>query len=106
MRVFLTGATGYIGRALSERLRAAGTGGAIGRGVRTVVIRPAIVFGRGGGIPAGFVESACQEGAARYVGTGENRSGQRARELLGWRPHRQDVLEDMEHGSYVTGGRG
>lgn len=43
------------------------------RGVRTVVIRPAIVYGRGGGIPAGFVESALKEGAARFVGTGDNR---------------------------------
>jgi nucleoside-diphosphate-sugar epimerase len=43
------------------------------RGIRTVVIRPAIVYGRGGGIPAGFVDSARKEGAARYVGTGENR---------------------------------
>src|SRR3954470_5222721 len=43
------------------------------RGIRTGVIRPAIVYGRGGGIPAGFVESARQEGAARYIGTGKNR---------------------------------
>jgi nucleoside-diphosphate-sugar epimerase len=43
------------------------------RGIRTVVIRPAIVYGRGGGMPAGFVDSARKEGAARYVGTGENR---------------------------------
>ncbi len=43
------------------------------RGIRTVVIRPAIVYGRGGGIPAGFVDSARKEGAARYVGSGENR---------------------------------
>jgi nucleoside-diphosphate-sugar epimerase len=150
------------------------------RGIRTVVIRPAIVYGRGGGIPAGFVESARKEGAARYVGTGDNRwpfvhvddladlyrlalerapagtlllavngpshpvrevaaaasrgagkagrtvatpleearrelgaayadalvldqqaSGARARELLGWRPHRPDVLEDLERGSYT-----
>src|SRR5918994_1160978 len=41
--------------------------------IRTVVIRPAIVYGRGGGIPAGFVDSARKEGAARFVGTGENR---------------------------------
>ncbi|MFL5472460.1 MAG: NAD-dependent epimerase/dehydratase family protein [Gemmatimonadales bacterium] len=46
---------------------------AASRGIRSVVIRPAIVYGRGGGIPAGFVESAQTEGAARYVGTGENR---------------------------------
>lgn len=148
------------------------------RGVRTVVIRPAIVYGRGGGIPAGFVESAHRQGAAQYVGTGENRwpfvhvddladlyllalekapagtlllgvsgpsypvrevaaaasrgvgaggktvgwplekareklgpyadalvldqqaSGRRAEELLGWRPYRPDVLEDLERGSY------
>jgi nucleoside-diphosphate-sugar epimerase len=43
------------------------------RGVRAVVIRPALVYGRGGGIPAGLVESARENGAARYVGTGENR---------------------------------
>jgi nucleoside-diphosphate-sugar epimerase len=149
------------------------------RGIRTVVIRPAIVYGRGAGIPAGFVESARKQGAAQYVGTGENRwpfvhvddladlyllalekapagtlllgvngpshrvrevaaaasrgagaggkmvawpleeakgklgayadalvldqqaSGKRAQELLGWRPHRPDVLEDIEHGSYA-----
>jgi nucleoside-diphosphate-sugar epimerase len=153
-----------------------------GRGVRTVVIRPAIVYGRGGGIPAGFVESARAEGAARYVGTGKNRwpfvhvddladlyllalerapagsvllgvagpsrpvsevaaaasrgagaggrtvawpleearqklgpyadalvldqqaTGRRALELLGWRPHRPDVLEDIERGSYAGAG--
>jgi len=149
------------------------------RGIRSVVIRPAIVYGRGGGIPAGFVDSARSKGAAQYVGTGENRwpfvhvddlaelyllalekapagtlllgvsgpshrvrdvaaaaskgagaggrtaawpleearaklgayadalvldqqaSGQRAQELLGWRPSRPDVLEDLERGSYA-----
>jgi nucleoside-diphosphate-sugar epimerase len=150
------------------------------RGIRTIVIRPAIVYGRGGGIPAGFVESARSQGAARYVGTGENRwpfvhvddladlyalalekappgtlllgvsgpsyrvgevaaaasrgagaagrttawpldearqklggsadalvldqqaSGKKARELLGWRPHRPDILQDIERGSYAA----
>src|SRR5689334_11029463 len=43
------------------------------RGIRSVVIRPAIVYGRGGGIPAQFVESARKEGATQFVGTGENR---------------------------------
>jgi nucleoside-diphosphate-sugar epimerase len=43
------------------------------RGIRSVVIRPAIAYGRAGGIPAGFVESARTEGAARHVGTGKNR---------------------------------
>jgi nucleoside-diphosphate-sugar epimerase len=42
-------------------------------GIRSIVIRPAIVYGRGGGIPAGFADSARTEGAARYVGTGKNR---------------------------------
>jgi nucleoside-diphosphate-sugar epimerase len=147
------------------------------RGIRTVVIRPAIVYGRGGGIPAGFVDTAREQGAAQYVGTGDNRwpfvhvddladlyalalekapagtlllgvngpsfpvrevaaaasrgagaggrtaswplaeartklgayadalvldqqaSGKRAQELLGWRPHRPSVLEDVESGS-------
>ena len=152
---------------------------AAGRGIRTVVIRPAIVYGRGGGIPAGFVESARSGGAAQHVGAGENRwpfvhvddladlyllalekappgtlllgvsgpsyrvrevaaaasrgagaggktsawpleeargklgayadalvldqqaSGRKAQELVGWRPYRPDVLEDLEHGSYA-----
>jgi nucleoside-diphosphate-sugar epimerase len=151
------------------------------RGIRSIVIRPAIVYGRGGGIPAGFVESARKDGAARYVGTGNNRwpfvhvddladlyllalerapagslllgvagqahpvrevaaaasrgagaggrttawpledarqklgayadalvldqqaSGRRAEELLGWRPQRPDILEDIESGSYTAG---
>jgi nucleoside-diphosphate-sugar epimerase len=138
-----------------------------------------MVYGRGGGIPAGFVESARKDGAARYVGSGTNRwafvhvddladlyllalerapagslllgvagpshsvrevaaaasrgagaggrtaawpledarqklgayadalvldqqaSGRRAEELLGWKPHRPDVLEDLERGSYA-----
>jgi nucleoside-diphosphate-sugar epimerase len=152
---------------------------AAARGIRTVVIRPAIVYGRGGGIPAGLVESARSGGAAQHVGSGENRwpfvhvddladlyllalekapprtlllgvsgpsyrvrdvasaasrgagaggktrawpveeareklgayadalvldqqaSGRKAQELLGWRPYRPDVLEDLEHGSYA-----
>jgi nucleoside-diphosphate-sugar epimerase len=161
--------------AVEERVLAAAE-----RNVRSVVIRPAIVYGRGGGIPAGFAESARKEGAARFVGTGENRwpfvhvddladlylaaherapagtlllatagpaisvrevaeaasrgagaggrtaatpldearrtmgpyadalaldqqaSGRRAEALLGWRPHRPGVLEEMEHGSYAV----
>jgi nucleoside-diphosphate-sugar epimerase len=41
-------------------------------GVRSIVIRPGIVYGRGGGIAADFVKFARETGAARYVGTGEN----------------------------------
>jgi nucleoside-diphosphate-sugar epimerase len=149
------------------------------RGIRSIVIRPAIVYGRGAGIPGTFVDSARKEGAARYIGTGKNRwplvhvddladlyllalekappgtlllavtgparavseiaaaasrgagasgrttatpleearkamgpyadalvldqqaSGKKAQELLGWRPHRPDILEELERGSYA-----
>jgi len=165
-------------QAVEDRVRAAAA-----RGIRTAVTRPAIVYGRGGGMPAGFVDSARKEGAARFVGSGENRwpfvhvddladlyalalerapagtlllgvsgpshavrdvaaaasrgagaggrtvstpleearramgayadalvldqqaSGKRAEQLLGWRPHRPDVLEDLERGSYAATGR-
>ncbi len=43
------------------------------RGVRSVVIRPALVYGRGGSIPAMLGKSARETGAARYVGDGKNR---------------------------------
>jgi nucleoside-diphosphate-sugar epimerase len=43
------------------------------KGVRAIVIRPAIVYGRGRGIPADFVQSARETGEARYVGEGQNR---------------------------------
>lgn len=164
--------------AVEERVLAAGK-----KGVRSVVIRPAIVYGRSGGMPAGFVQSAKEKGAAQYVGMGENRwpfvhvddladlyllaldkapagtlllavtgkshrvaqiaeaasrgagaggrttawpleearktlgayadalvldqqaSGKRARELLGWKPHRLGIIEELERGSYLGGGR-
>jgi nucleoside-diphosphate-sugar epimerase len=41
--------------------------------VRSIVIRPALVYGRGGSIPAMLVQSARETGAARYVGDGTNR---------------------------------
>ena len=47
--------------------------GAAADHVRSIVIRPAVVYGRSRGIPAMFIQSARQSGAARYVGTGENR---------------------------------
>ncbi len=43
------------------------------RHMRTIVIRPALVYGRGSGIVAMMVQSACQYGVVQYVGTGENR---------------------------------
>ena len=42
-------------------------------GVRSAVIRPAMVYGRGGGAIADFVRSARQSGAVRFVGDGANR---------------------------------
>lgn len=42
------------------------------RDVRSIVIRPGVVYGRGGGIPAGFIESARETGVVRYVGNGQN----------------------------------
>jgi len=46
---------------------------AAARGVRGSVIRPAMVYGRGGGIVAGFIASARERGATRVVGDGRNR---------------------------------
>jgi nucleoside-diphosphate-sugar epimerase len=42
-------------------------------GIRGLVVRPGIVYGRGGGIPAMFVQSARERGAAMIVGDGKNR---------------------------------
>ena len=43
------------------------------RNVRSVVIRPAIMFGRGRGLPAVYVSWARQRGIGRCVGDGANR---------------------------------
>jgi nucleoside-diphosphate-sugar epimerase len=42
-------------------------------GIKTIVIRPTIVYGHGGGLIGGFLATAKMDGYARYVGTGENR---------------------------------
>ncbi len=42
-------------------------------GVRSIVIRPGMVYGRGGGLAGMFVQSAHETGAARYIGDGMNR---------------------------------
>ncbi len=42
-------------------------------GVRTVVLRPAMVYGRGGGAVAGFVKTARENGVVRFIGNGANR---------------------------------
>ena len=43
------------------------------KGLNVVVVRPSIVYGEGGGIPGMLARSANEEGAARFVGNGENR---------------------------------
>jgi|HubBroStandDraft_4_1064222.scaffolds.fasta_scaffold00145_3 nucleoside-diphosphate-sugar epimerase len=43
-----------------------------GRNVRAIVIRPGVVFGSGGGLPAMWVQSAKENSAARFVGDGAN----------------------------------
>ena len=142
------------------------------------VIRPAIVYGRGGGIPAMLVDEGRERGAVRYVGDGTQHwpvvhvddladlyvraldapggtllhaasgashpmraiaeaashaagvpgrveawpldtarealgsfadalaldqrvSGDRAKEMLGWRPEGPSIIEEIQHGSYV-----
>lgn len=42
------------------------------RGVKAAVIRPPMVYGRGGGTVGGFVKQARENGVVRYVGNGEN----------------------------------
>jgi len=42
-------------------------------GVQGIVLRPAMVYGRGGGLVRSFVQSAREHGAARLIGAGENR---------------------------------
>jgi nucleoside-diphosphate-sugar epimerase len=43
------------------------------QGVQGIVLRPAMVYGRGGGLVASFVQSARAHGAARVIGDGGNR---------------------------------
>jgi nucleoside-diphosphate-sugar epimerase len=41
-------------------------------GIRGLIVRPGIVYGGGGGVPAMFVQSARERGAATIVGDGTN----------------------------------
>ena len=43
------------------------------RGIRSVVLRPGVVYGRGGGTPGTFVSAARRKGVVRYVGDGSQR---------------------------------
>lgn len=42
-------------------------------GIRSIVVRPAVVYGRGGGTPGMFVSAARRKGVVRYVGDGSQR---------------------------------
>jgi nucleoside-diphosphate-sugar epimerase len=42
-------------------------------GFRGIVIRPAVVYGRGGGLVGGFARAGAATGVVQIVGTGENR---------------------------------
>ncbi|HEU4648800.1 MAG TPA: NAD-dependent epimerase/dehydratase family protein [Gemmatimonadales bacterium] len=46
---------------------------AAAHGVRAIVLRPGIVYGQQGGIPQLFIRWAKERGAARVIGSGENR---------------------------------
>ncbi|HST57798.1 MAG TPA: NAD-dependent epimerase/dehydratase family protein [Longimicrobium sp.] len=46
---------------------------AAARDVRSVVLRPGVVYGRGGGTPGGFLASGRKKGVVRYVGDGSQR---------------------------------
>lgn len=148
-------------------------------GVRSIVIRPGVVYGRAAGLPGMFVQSAQETGVARYIGNGLNRwplvhvedladlyvrafesapagtllhavdgpgirvkdiaeaasfaadaggrteswpvdeamaklgplaaalmldqvvSGEKAKQMLGWKPHAVTLLEDLRYGSYA-----
>ena len=54
-------------------------------GARTISIRPGVVYGHGGGLPAMLAHSARHDGTARYVGDGDNR----------WAPVHVEDLADL-----------
>jgi nucleoside-diphosphate-sugar epimerase len=43
------------------------------RSIRSIVIRPALVYGRGGGLVAMMVQSGLQQSVVQFVGDGQNR---------------------------------
>jgi nucleoside-diphosphate-sugar epimerase len=73
-------------------------------GVRSIVIRPGIVYGGGGGIPAMFAASLRSHGAVRFVGTGENRWAVVSRDDLAELYVR--ALADAPAGSVLIGAHG
>jgi hypothetical protein len=92
MKVFLTGATGPAGTLLL------GVSGPSHR-VREVAAAARRRGRENSSLTAGG--SPKQNGLyADALVLDQQASGRRAQELLGWRPYRPDVLEDMERASY------
>lgn len=54
--------------AIEQRVLAAAT-----RGVRSIVLRPGMVYGRGGGSVGEMIQSGRRNKVVRFIGTGENR---------------------------------
>src|SRR5438093_773000 len=69
MRIFLTGATGYIGGGVLDALVRAGHD--VTALVRTNVVRPGVVYGGGNGMIADLFKSA-SNGLVRVIGDGNN----------------------------------
>jgi hypothetical protein len=71
--------------------------------VREIAAAASRGAGAGGRTVAWPLEEARQKlGAyADALVLDQQASGRRAQELLGWKPHRPDVLEDIERGSYA-----
>jgi nucleoside-diphosphate-sugar epimerase len=87
---------------LDARVRAAASDG-----VRSVVIAPGIVHGRGAGLEPTTVPATDADTEARFgplagaFGLDQQASGERARAELGWKPTGPSLLEDLSSGSYA-----
>lgn len=53
---------------IEQKVLAAGA-----QGIRVMIIRPAMVYGHGGGVLGGMVNDAGKDGFIRYIGNGNNR---------------------------------
>jgi uncharacterized protein YbjT (DUF2867 family) len=116
MHVFLTGATGYIGVAVAERLRKAGhrlsglaRGDAAAERLQAAAVQPvrgdfadAVTVGAARAADATISMATSSAQYADALALDQQASGTRARKMLGWHPHGPDPLEDLERGSYVS----
>lgn len=100
MRVFLTGATGFVGSAIVQELIKAGHGVAEEIAFRDI----AEAIGRGLKIPV--VSKSPEEAAnhfgwfAAFAGIDCPASSKLTEERLGWRPVQPSLPADLERGSY------